>query len=126
MNSRVIDSSAILALIFLESGAEKVAAVLEGSLISTVNVAEVFTKLAEKGLLTKERISDFYQLGLQVADLDEAQALKAAELRPLTRGLGLSLGDRCCLALAFIRDASVVTADRNWQKLKFCKVDLIR
>ena len=124
--SKVIDSSAILALIFLERGAENVASVLEGSLMSTVNVAEVFTKLAEKDLLTKERISDFYQLGLQIVDLDTEQALKAGELRPLTRDFGLSLGDRCCLALALIRGTGVITADRNWSKLKLCDVDVIR
>ena len=124
--TRVIDSSAILALIFLEKGAEKVSPILEGSLISTVNVAEVFTKLAEKGLLTKERISDFYQLGLQIENLDTEQALKAAELRLPTKKLGLSLGDRCCLALAIVRGARVVTADRSWSKFKLCEVHVIR
>lgn len=126
MIKRVLDSSAILALIFLEKGAEKVAPIIENSLISSVNVAEVFSKLAERNLLTTERISDFYQLGLEIVDFDREQALKAAELRPLTRDRGLSLGDRCCLALAVVSNAIVVTADRNWNKLKFCKVDLIR
>ena len=126
MNKRVVDSSAILALIFQEKGAEKVLPILEDSLISTVNVAEVFSKLAEKNLLTKERISDFYQLGLEITDFDSEQALKAAELRPLTRNLGLSLGDRCCLALAILRGATAITADRDWKKLLFCPVETIR
>jgi len=126
VSRRVIDSSAILALIFQEKGGEKVAGILEDSLISAVNVAEVFSKLAEKDLLTAKRISDFYQLGLEVADLDPEQAFKIAELRPLTKKLGLSLGDRCCLALAILRGAIPVTADRDWKKLSFCEVETIR
>ena len=126
MNKRVIDSSAILALIFREKGGEKVAPILEDSLISSVNVAEVFSKLSEKGLLTKERISEFYKLGLELADFDAEQALKAGELRMMTKHLGISLGDRCCLALAILRDATAVTADREWKKLSFCKVESIR
>jgi PIN domain nuclease of toxin-antitoxin system len=44
-----------------------------------------------------------------------------------TRALGLSLGDRCCLALAQEhRGAQVVTADRLWKDLKNFKITLIR
>jgi PIN domain nuclease of toxin-antitoxin system len=34
-----------------------------------------------------------------------------------TRGLGLSLADRACLALAIERGAAVLTADRTWAEL---------
>jgi ribonuclease VapC len=122
----VLDTSAILALIFNETGAERVSPILENSLMSSVNVAEVFSKLAERDLLTENRISDFYQLGLEIADFDPSQAEAAAKLRPLTKHLGLSLGDRCCLALAMVRDAKVVTADRNWSALNICPIETIR
>ena len=46
------------------------------------------------------------------------QALISGLLRPGTRALGLSLGDRCCLALAQVLKAEVVTADRPWKALK--------
>jgi len=36
---------------------------------------------------------------------------------PLTRHLGLSLGDRSCLALARSRGITVVTADRAWREI---------
>lgn len=126
MSKSVIDSSAILALLLLEPGGEKVLPILGDSVMSTVNIAEVFTKLAERELLTEERISDFYEMGLEIAEFDREQALKAAELRPITRHLGLSLGDRCCLALAMSRGAVAVTADRNWKKFNLCEVNPIR
>ena len=45
------------------------------------------------------------------------QALSAAALLPQTRRLGLSLGDRACLALARTRGKPAVTADRAWAEL---------
>jgi ribonuclease VapC len=54
-------------------------------------------------------------------------AVFAGWLRPATRTLGLSLGDRGCLALAQAqRGAQVVTADRLWKELKGFRFALIR
>ena len=126
MNKKVLDSSAILAVIFQEKGAEIVEPLLDKSLVSSINVAEVFTKFAEKGILNQQTIDDFQQLGLEIIDFDFEQSVKVAELRPLTRHLGLSLGDRSCLALAMLNKTSAVTADKEWQKLTFCQVEIIR
>jgi len=126
MNNRVLDSSAILAVFLKEPGSEIVEPLLEGSLVSCVNVAEVFSKLIEKGLLTDTTATDFLQLGLEIVEYDFEQAMKAAELRLLTRHLGLSLGDRSCIALAILRNATAVTADKDWKRLSFCQVRTIR
>jgi len=41
--------------------------------------------------------------------------------------LGLSLGDRACLALALQMKASVYTADRSWKNLKLdLRINVIR
>jgi ribonuclease VapC len=40
--------------------------------------------------------------------------LMATETKPL----GLSLGDRACLAVGLAYDLPVITADRNWTSLK--------
>ena len=51
--------------------------------------------------------------GLDAAPVTEGQALDAARLRPLTKHLGLSLGDRLALALARDRGAPIMTTDRR-------------
>lgn len=126
MNDKIIDSSALLASIYDETGGDKVAELLVGAKMSSVNVAEVFTKLADAGSLSEEFVETFGELGLEVVDFDIFQAQKAAELRPLTKHLGLSLGDRCCLALAILSKGTAVTADKEWKNLKVCPVELIR
>ncbi len=126
MNKKALDSSAILAVIFQETGAEIVEPLLDKALVSSINVAEVFTKLTEKGILNQQMIDDFQQLGIEIVDFNLEQAVKVAELRPLTKHLGLSLGDRSCLALAMLHNTTAVTADKEWQKLTFCQVELIR
>ncbi|HMT07955.1 MAG TPA: type II toxin-antitoxin system VapC family toxin [Pyrinomonadaceae bacterium] len=126
MSSFVIDSSAILAVLNQESGAENAIKYFAGGLVSSVNLAEVLSKSVERGSSVKMAMLMFDLLQLEVVDLEIEHAIKAAELRPLTKHLGLSLGDRCCLALAMLRETTAVSADKDWKKLKFCKVEVTR
>ena len=126
MTSSVLDSSAILAVLNAESGTERAISFFANGIVSSVNVAEVLTKIVERGQDIKTARETFDLLQLEVVDLDYEQAAKAAELRPLTKHLGLSLGDRSCLALALLRDTTAVTADRDWEKLTVCPVEVIR
>lgn len=126
MNKWVLDSSAVLAVMLGEAGSEKVVDRFSNASISTVNLAEVLTKLAERDDLTEHDILDFENLGIDIVEFDTGQARKVAELRPETKHLGLSLGDRCCLALAMQLNATAVTADRAWKKLKVCNIEVIR
>jgi ribonuclease VapC len=124
----VYDASALLAVAFSEPGAEVVIEHLNepGGEISAANLAEVGSKMAEHGLSASQVQHELASFALEVVPLDEAQALLVAGLRVPTLALGLSLGDRCCLALAQTRAATVVTADRSWKKLKGFDVKLIR
>lgn len=126
MIENVLDASAILAYLYNETGAETVEPLLENSIISRVNATEVLTRLVYDGLNVVEARETFDKLNLGVAEFDEKQSLKAAELRPLTKHLGLSLGDRCCLALAILRNLPAVTADKNWANLALCEIEVIR
>lgn len=110
----VLDASAVLALLFEETGAEVVRAQLRTGVIGAANLAEVLAKLSDHGLPAVEAVRAVAILGLEIAPMTEAQAQRSAELRPLTRGAGLSLGDRTCLALAAELGAPAVTADRSW------------
>jgi len=126
MSKPVLDASAILAAMLSEQGGDAVGPMLATSIVSAVNVAEVLSKLSENGMLDDETVSDFRQLGLEIVDYDIEQAVKVAELRSLTKHLGLSLGDRSCLALAILRDATAITADRSWTTLTMCRIECIR
>jgi ribonuclease VapC len=125
---RVFDSSAVLALVFAEPGATKVAALLaEGpACMSAVNLAEVVSKLLDQGMSAAEAAAIQADLPLAVEAFDAEQASAAGLLRGSIRALGLSLGDRSCLALAHALQAEVVTADRPWKALKGYKITLIR
>ncbi len=126
MSDYILDASAVLAVLQAEEGADKATMYFDSGAISTVNVAEVLTKLIEKGNDPVKAVEVFDLLQLNVIEFDREHARKAAELRPLTKHLGLSLGDRSCLAVAIINDATSVTADRDWKGLTFCPIAVIR
>jgi ribonuclease VapC len=127
--THVFDSSALLAFVFGEPGGERTLTYLSepGGCISAVNWAETAAKMIDRGVKPRDVAIELTHFDLQVVALDAALALKAAELRIATRSLGLSLGDRCCLALAqSLPKAKVVTADKAWKSLKSFDVQLIR
>lgn len=116
-----LDASALLTYFFGELGAGEVEKRLPGSVMHTVNYAEVLSKLAERGLPPQAAEQQLEQVGLsQVIRIDPgvpADALAVARLRPLTRPAGLSLGDRYCLALAERLNIPAATTDRAWGDL---------
>ena len=126
MIENALDASAVLAYLFGETGADKVEFLFANSIISRINATEVLTKLVQDGLNVDEAKETFDKINLEVAEFDENQSLKAPELRPLTKHLGLSLGDRCCLALAITENLTAVTADKIWAGLNVCKIEVIR
>ncbi|WP_298613148.1 type II toxin-antitoxin system VapC family toxin [uncultured Thiothrix sp.] len=117
MSKVVLDTSAILAYLFDETGAEQVEPILEANLgvISSVNYAELASKLVDKGMPLEAVISAIENLELTFAAQDQQQAQVNAELRPLSKAFGLSLGDRACLALGLVQNLPVMTADRVWK-----------
>ncbi len=54
MSESVLDSSAVLALLLNEPGADKVKAVLPDAFLSAVNFAEVISRLCERGVPASE------------------------------------------------------------------------
>ncbi|RYF19750.1 MAG: PIN domain-containing protein [Oxalobacteraceae bacterium] len=110
-NRIVLDASALLCLLNDEPGADRVAAVLTRSLIGATNMAEVVSKLRERGLSLDEVREALGGLHLDVRPLSSLQAMVIGDLRPATRPLGLSLGDRACLALAIELNAEIYTTD---------------
>ncbi len=92
-------------------------AVVDGAVMSTVNLSEVTAKLAETGLSEEAIGRSIGLLGVPCIPFDETAAYSAGMLRAASRIAGLSFGDRACLALGRERNLPVLTADRAWSDL---------
>ena len=114
----VLDASAVLALLHHEPGNDIVAqAIIDGAAISTVNLSEVASKLNDLRI-PEELIQEAIDvLKLTIVDFNAELAYKVGALRPLTRHVGLSLGDRACLALAQQLNLPALTTDKVWEGL---------
>jgi len=121
-----------------ENGAATVAAIVGKSVMSTVTLAEVATKVvnatlkdhphADPAPLAEEARAALKALGVQFLPFSAYQAQLAGRLhRPKAN---LALGDRACLALALSLDLPVYTGDQKWRTHKLAppeaKVELIR
>jgi len=127
VDSVVLDSSAALAVLKREPGADVVKAHVPGASMSAVNVAEVVGKLSASGMTGVEVHAAIATLGVEVVSFDEELAFATGMLGPLTKDSGLSLGDRACLTLARTRRIAAVTADRAWAELDVgIEIQLIR
>jgi len=124
---RVLDASAVLAMIQNETGQDVVRNLIEGSKISSVNFAEIATRLLDLQADVDNLAMDLKKSRVKIVSVDTDLALAAAKLRSSTRHKGLSLADRICLALAIREQAIAITADRAWADLNIgCEIELIR
>jgi ribonuclease VapC len=96
----VLDSSAVLASFYGETGADIIDEILRESVISAVNAGEIISKLVERGMPADMARSSLIDIGIEIVPFDLDQAEVTGDLRGKTRMQGLSFGDRACLALA--------------------------
>ena len=123
----VLDASAVLVAFFDEPGAEAVADMMDGALLCSVNYSEVVSKLVDRGTPAEQIVEIMGQLDVELVTADRELAMRAGLLRAESRGKGLSLGDRYCLALAASRNAVAVTADRAWADLDIgLSIEMVR
>ncbi|MBE9197723.1 type II toxin-antitoxin system VapC family toxin [Nodularia sp. LEGE 06071] len=117
MSEVVMDASAVLALLNQETGSEEISQFIGNAAISAVHLSEVIAKLAEAGIPAEDIRQILGNLNLEVIPFNEEQALKAGMMRPATKSIGLSFGDRACLALGIFLNQPVLTTDRLWGSL---------
>lgn len=117
MTGFVLDASALLALLLAEPGADRVKAALDGSVMTTVNLAEVVSHYAKLGAGRSDIEALLRPLPIRWVVADAALSYEAGMLRPLTVEGGLSLGDRYCLALAKRENLPALTAERRWSMI---------
>ena len=94
----VLDASALLALLNRESGANVVRPLVERSVISNVNWAEVFQRAIALGMEVRDLRAHVESLGLGLIPFTAEDAELTAHLWSATRQAGLSLRDRACLS----------------------------
>lgn len=128
MTAYLLDSSAVLAWLFSEKGAETVDPVLTSATVTTVNLAEIVRRAAQRGYLrgADELTSDLAAVGMVFVDaVTEDDARRAASLITASyaeRGVrgtpALSLGDGICIAVGERLELPVMTADTAWKELE--------
>lgn len=120
----VLDASAVLAMLQEEPGGEVVQDLLGNAVISSVNWSEVIQKALDRQVEVNGLRQDLEALGLQVVPFTAPQAERTAFLRTTTKHLGLSLGDRACLALAAELGLPAVTVDKIWKDLQIDDMEI--
>ena len=119
MNEVVLDASAILAYLQEERGTENLTKeILDHAVVSTVNLAEVQSKLVKKGHDPEDAWEEILSLVNAEEPFTSDHAKIAGDLIAKTEKYGLSLGDRSCLALAIALKAPVYTTEQIWKNLK--------
>jgi PIN domain nuclease of toxin-antitoxin system len=119
MSRVVLDASVILAIINQEPGHEKLTPeVLSEAVCCTVNLAEVQAKLVSRGWSPGEAWEDATSPIQEAIAFTAEHAQRSGDLALQSKRLGLSLGDRACLAVAATLQCPVYTTDKAWKELK--------
>jgi len=123
MRNFVLDASAAVEYVQKGRGSVKVEQLLTDALrqhsrlsISAVNLAEVFYLAWQRVGEEKARwtIANFSRLPLQIVGVDLSQALKAGELKAVHK---IPYVDCIAAALAIQQSATLVTSDRDFEKM---------
>jgi len=115
----VLDASALLAVLYGEPGTDQLSPqLLSAATSSTVNLAEVQSRLVSQGIDPGDAWEATLSPIREATVFTSEHAKIAGNLVAQTSPLGLSLGDRACLALAIALRVPVYTADRAWKNLK--------
>ena len=127
MSEVVLDASALLAFLRKEPGGKRVGAVLGQCMMSAVNLAEVVSKAIDHGGTVVGVSNSLLQLPVRVVPFGPEDAVIAGSLRAATRSKGLSLGDRCCLALGLKTGLPVLTTEGKWSEVDVgVRVEVLR
>lgn len=119
----VLDANAVLSLIDDASGAERVQQLLTAALhhdqrllISAVNWGEVFYVSWERRgeEAARRTMASFSRLPVEVVPADTELIAKAAEIKAVHK---IPYADSIAAALAELRGATLVTSDRDFEKL---------
>lgn len=123
MRSFVLDASAVIDYVQSGPGAAKIEQLLADAIrqqlwlcISVLNVAEVYylTWQREGREKARQTVANLSRLPVEIVPVDLPQALKAGELKAVHK---IPYVDCVAAALAVQQNATLVTSDRDFEKL---------
>ena len=115
MSKVVLDASAVTAVLRSEHGHENVIPHLPGSLISSVNLAEVFCTARSFGSLPEMDERAIQMLQIKIVPFDAEQAKMVANIHSQTLGGSISIADFACMSLALLHKLPILTGNHEWQ-----------
>jgi PIN domain nuclease of toxin-antitoxin system len=122
---KVLDSSVVLAVLRKEPTDVDLLELIDGGVISSVTLSEIFTKATQWGVVDSPLLARLLESLDRIVPFTSMHARTAAGI--WEEAPHISLGDRACLALAIELGADVYTADRVWASLQVgCDIRLIR
>lgn len=126
-NKVLLDTSCYMAVIREESGCENIESLLSFSSISMVNLGELIAALIKLGMSPRSAEDTALDTVQDVMPFTQEIAILSGKLFESTKRLGLSLGDRACIATGMIHKIPIYTCDRIWAELDLdCDIRLIR
>jgi PIN domain nuclease of toxin-antitoxin system len=127
MNEVILDSSALLALIKKEPGAEIVEKLIGNVIMSSINLSEVAATLLDSDMSVEECQECIEPFIEKIIAFGKEESFSTAALKKLTKHKGLSQGDRACISLGLSTGYPIYTADKVWAQLDLnCIINLIR
>lgn len=124
-NKVLFDSSALLVLIQEENGYKELENLVANAVISSVNLSEVISVLARSGVPKEQIIKVIDSSITDIIPFTTNEAVLAGELITSTKKLGLSLGDRACIATSILHGLKLYTSDLIWKNLNIEGLQLI-
>jgi ribonuclease VapC len=116
-NLIVLDSSAVLAVLRDEPGAENALEMMVGGVITAINLGEVAQVQFRDGFSRDVIERAIEELAIPVISVDAEIAFTAAEMRMTALAKGMSQADCICLALAKREGVPALTGDRKWLEI---------
>jgi ribonuclease VapC len=113
----VLDSSAVLAILRDEPGAENALEMMVEGVITAINLGEVAQVQFRDGFSRDVIERAIEELAIPVISVDAEIAFTAAEMRMTALAKGMSQADCICLALAKREGVPALTGDRKWLEI---------
>jgi PIN domain nuclease of toxin-antitoxin system len=113
----IADTSAIIAYLNFEPGAEEVRKHLSRIRLTMVNVAEIVAVVSRHQVSRSWVEERIFRVFPELLPFDREQAYLCGALEAVTRPKGLSLGDRACLSAGLVHGWPVLTTESRWKEI---------